>query len=186
MIFYCQYTVTLKYTQGARISYAPFKPHRMYFWACSHLLLVGTSSVKRASTDFVLTSQAKQTIPIENVSLREEILFPNGFFCPRQSQIVSQISRGQMQVTVKDETNEFAECSVEGYQQLSKELREVFGLPSEERLSLSQVSEILSCRQAHGLPLPEGIHQELADRVNKYHAWKWTTWYSSKVCFRTH
>lgn len=46
------------------------------------------------------------------------------------------------------------------------------------------VREVLICRRAHGLPVPEGITEELFRQVCDFDAWLWFTLYGKrKFCF---
>lgn len=46
--------------------------------------------------------------------------------------------------------------------------------------------EVLIARREHGVPFPEGIDQELFDRIQEYDAWLWFTLYGKHdFCFNS-
>lgn len=67
---------------------------------------------------------------------------------------------------------------------LAAQLREILGLPQDRVVPWTAVRDALTCRQAHGLPLPEGLTPEMVAQVHAYDAWQWHALYSQHAfCF---
>lgn len=68
---------------------------------------------------------------------------------------------------------------------LGAHLREVLGLPQDRVVPWTAVRDALTCRQAHGLPLPEGLTPKMVAQIHEYDAWQWHALYSQHdFCFR--
>jgi hypothetical protein len=67
---------------------------------------------------------------------------------------------------------------------LAAQLREILGLPQDRVVPWTAIRDALTCRQAHGLSLPEGLTPEMVAQVHAYDAWQWHALYSQHAfCF---
>ncbi|OQS06759.1 histidine acid phosphatase [Thraustotheca clavata] len=74
--------------------------------------------------------------------------------------------------------NQVARTNRKGYEKLEKQMKEILELESDQHIHWTMVREVLICRKAHGLPMPEGITDELYDAICGHNAWEWHLLYN--------
>lgn len=84
----------------------------------------------------------------------------------------------QIERIVADDIAQLPEEDREAMQTLGEQLRELLRVPADRPLAWTAVRDDLKCREAHGLPLPDGISPAMAAKVYEYDAWMWHKLYS--------
>ncbi|OQS00481.1 histidine acid phosphatase [Achlya hypogyna] len=74
--------------------------------------------------------------------------------------------------------NEVAQATRPGYATLEAQMKDILGLGADEDVHWTIVREVLVCRKAHGLPMPEGLTDELYAAACDQNAWEWHLLYS--------
>ncbi|CAH0519290.1 unnamed protein product [Peronospora belbahrii] len=70
-------------------------------------------------------------------------------------------------------------------QKLALYLRECLGAPDDQPLSWTAVRDMLTCREAYGVPFPEGIDCNIFKQVETYDTWLWQRLYHRKLLLRS-
>lgn len=86
----------------------------------------------------------------------------------------------EIEMIVSDEVAKREQHERESMEKLGQHLRESFGIPDDQPVPWTAIRDALTCRGAHGLPLPEGITQDMVDQINEYDAWLWHRLYTRK------
>ncbi|OWZ24137.1 Histidine acid phosphatase [Phytophthora megakarya] len=68
----------------------------------------------------------------------------------------------------------------EAMDKLGLHLRGCLGVPDDQPLSWTAVRDMLTCREAHGWPFPEGVDQKVFEQVEVYDTWLWQRLYHRK------
>ncbi|KAJ0400708.1 hypothetical protein P43SY_000613 [Pythium insidiosum] len=67
-----------------------------------------------------------------------------------------------------------------GLRETARRVRDIIGIERGRLIPWSSLREVLVCRREHGLPMPQGVNQELFDRVHDLDGWLWHTLYSKR------
>ncbi|KDO34903.1 hypothetical protein SPRG_00962 [Saprolegnia parasitica CBS 223.65] len=74
--------------------------------------------------------------------------------------------------------NAVAHATRPGYEALEAEMKALLAIPDDQALHWTVVRDMLVCRKAHGLPVPDGLHDALYDAACDHNAWEWHLLYN--------
>ncbi|DBA00229.1 TPA: hypothetical protein N0F65_007873 [Lagenidium giganteum] len=87
---------------------------------------------------------------------------------------------GEIEMIVADDVQLRSESDRKQTEELAQKVREAVGIPDGTPVPWTAVRDIMTCRKAHDLPLPEGITDAVFDQICAYDAWLWHRLYSRK------
>uniref|UniRef100_K3W588 Histidine acid phosphatase n=1 Tax=Globisporangium ultimum (strain ATCC 200006 / CBS 805.95 / DAOM BR144) TaxID=431595 RepID=K3W588_GLOUD len=90
---------------------------------------------------------------------------------------------GDLAIVLADDLKKHAP---KGLGEATARVRKIAGVETGRRVPWTGLREVLTCRQEHGLPFPEGLDQELFDQIRGFDAWLWHALYGKRdFCFNS-